>query len=125
MKLIALLCCLLCSCSTMTLDCPSDHVVTATLNGPNISTIASQLVSILGPLLAGGTLAARPELPASSSDGTLTVKTLDIVGVQTYSCGNAAAVIPASKIAAPAPSPPPVIESPMAIPPQNLRMTIE
>ena len=85
----------LAGCSTISLNCLSDHVTTATLNGPNIVTIAQQLVTILGPMVASGGLATKQGLkataPATTNDGTLTVKTLDIVGVQQYSCGNAAA----------------------------------
>ena len=81
---------LLTGCSTIQMTCPSDHVVTATLNGPNIATIATQLAALMGPMMAtkAGGLRATPN-PATS-DGTLSVKTLDIFGVQSYSCGNLA-----------------------------------
>ncbi len=85
--------CFLSACGTIQLNCPSDHTVTATMNGPNLATIAQQLAALVGPLMAAGALAQKPNLRAEApavptNDGTLSVKTLDIFGTQQYSCGN-------------------------------------
>lgn len=85
---------LIAGCGTVHLTCPSDHVVTATLNGPNMATVAEQLAAAVGPMLAAKkptTLGAgtEPTPPAPSNDGTLDVKTLLLTGVQEYKCGNA------------------------------------
>lgn len=97
-RLLVVVCLVVAGCSTVSMNCPNDHVVTATLNGPNLATVASQLAAIVGPLAAGGVLAAPKAgaklgaAEAGGSDGTLSVKTIDLFGVQQYSCGNASAV---------------------------------
>jgi hypothetical protein len=96
MKYLALLLLLpLAGCGTVQLNCPSDHTVTATLNGPNLATVAQQLAALVGPMMAANAVASKPNLRAEApapqtNDGTLSVKTFDIFGVQQYSCGNAA-----------------------------------
>src|ERR1700741_2539331 len=93
-------------CSTVSLNCPSDHVVTATLNGPDYAGLASQIVALLAPYLGtGGLLGEKLGATASSAlenDGTLTIKTLDF-GTQSYACGNLAPSTPV--VPAPAPVP--------------------
>jgi hypothetical protein len=90
---ILLLAASLSACTTATLNCPSDHTVTATVNGPDIAQIATQLAALIGPLMMaqrGGVGAKAGAVPAApTNDGTLTVKTLDIFGTQSMSCGNA------------------------------------
>jgi hypothetical protein len=96
MKLLSILALALAlsGCSTIKLNCPSDHVVTANLNGPNIATVAAQLAAIIGPLTATSLAMKNGAVltpTTTTNDGTLAVNTLDIVGTQSYSCGNAAA----------------------------------
>jgi hypothetical protein len=53
-------------------------------------------------MMAASAVASKPNLRAEApapqtNDGTLSVKTFDIFGVQQYSCGNAAPVPPAAQ----------------------------
>ena len=90
-------------CGSAQLNCPSDHVVTATFNAPNGVAIAGQLAQVIGPLamMAAGKapngLKAVPTAPSTTSnDGTLTVSSLPLIlGSSSYSCGSSPTIVPA------------------------------
>lgn len=118
-SLIPLLLLSLAACGTVTLNCPSDRTVTATLNGPNVATVAAELAAVIGPMVG---LAAQkgPALMAAApatNDGTLSVKTLDIFGTQSYSCGNLAAITPLKTSMLRSETPP--VEPPKSTTPQS------
>ena len=100
------------ACSTVTLQCPPDRIVTATINGPDYLGAITTLAGQVAALSAGGMLMAKAPsaTPSPTSNGTLSISTL-AWGNQTYSCGSVAPVV-ASRPALKAPAPESMQETP-------------
>jgi hypothetical protein len=92
-------------CSTVSLDCPPDRVVTATLEGPDYIGALTQLANLAVSLAAKGAplMMAKAPAPASQNNGTMSINTL-AWGQQSYSCGSTPPIVP---VPAPAAEPAP------------------
>lgn len=77
-------------CASVTLQCPTNGQMEATLNNPSVVDIASGLMAILA---AGGVMGSKPLVKTAAPNpptyaGTMTWKTLALLGTQSASCGS-------------------------------------